>query len=174
MKWRKIKSLDFKYEVNQLGEVRNIKSKKVLKQRIHKGYYSIGYNDKKRQHCVPKEVHRLVAECWIDNPDNKPCVNHKDGNGLNNNINNLEWCTYRENMLHSIHVLNNPKPPIKKHMKINISNEIKDFYSYKEVYIWLKENNYTKGKYKTVIDEVRKCIKGLRNNNAYGFKWFIK
>lgn len=47
------------------------------------------------------KVHRLVAETYIPNPDNLPIVNHKDGNPLNNNVDNLEWCSQAYNVIHS-------------------------------------------------------------------------
>lgn len=48
-----------------------------------------------------RNIHRVIAETFIPNPSNLPCVNHKDGNKLNNSVDNLEWCTHSENTLHS-------------------------------------------------------------------------
>lgn len=57
------------------------------------GKILIYYNDGRKS----KSVHRLVAEAFIPNPDNLPCINHKDENKSNNHIDNLEWCTVKYN-----------------------------------------------------------------------------
>lgn len=66
---------------------------------LHSGYLhcELSYNKERYK----KRVHRLVAEMFIDNPSNKPYVNHIDGNKMNNNVNNLEWVTNSENVKHA-------------------------------------------------------------------------
>jgi len=59
-------------------------------------YLAISIND-----AADKYVHRIVAKAFIPNPDNKETVNHKDGNKQNNHVDNLEWHSYTENMMHA-------------------------------------------------------------------------
>lgn len=84
------------YEVRPNGEVINTKSGKILKpQKNTRGYLQVGLSkDGTKKHFL---IHRLVAEAFIPNPLNLPCVNHRDENKTNNCISNLEWCTYEYN-----------------------------------------------------------------------------
>lgn len=96
------------YYVTDTGDVYSRKSNngKVIKlkpQKTWKGYLRVHLrNNNGPRH---KPIHRLVAEAFIPNPDNKPEVNHKDGNKKNNYVGNLEWCTGSENMRHAFDVL---------------------------------------------------------------------
>lgn len=69
-------------------------------------YPSVSIKDRIRQ------VHKLVAQAFIPNPQHKPCINHKDGNKYNSCVENLEWCTYSENELHSHRVLGKKSKPM--------------------------------------------------------------
>lgn len=92
------------YEVSSNGEVFNFLSgKKIAPQNNGHGYLYVNLHVNGKH--TKKYVHRLVAEAFIPNPDNKPCVNHKDGRRNNNSLNNLEWCTHEENISHGAKVL---------------------------------------------------------------------
>lgn len=86
---------DPRYLVSNYGYIKGPRGF-ILKGSITNGYYRIGlYNGNKKKW---EDVHRIVAKTFIPNPDNKPVVNHKDGNKLNNKIDNLEWCTQQHNI----------------------------------------------------------------------------
>lgn len=87
------------YFIDENGKIFNSSTKKYLKGSIGENgyqYYRLSKNNQKKMFYA----HRLVAEYFLDNPNNLPVVNHKDGNKLNNSVNNLEWVTYSENTKH--------------------------------------------------------------------------
>lgn len=84
------------YEIYDTGKVYNTNTKQFLKGSVGENgykYYRLSKNNSKKMFYG----HRLVAEAFIENPDNLPVVNHIDGNKLNNNVDNLEWVSYSEN-----------------------------------------------------------------------------
>ena len=98
--WRDVVGYEDLYQVSSMGRVRNVRRGTVLKTHPDRaGYIKIGLSKNGRQ--TGKFVHRLVAEAFIDNPESKTDVNHKNGIKGNNNLSNLEWNTRSENLLHA-------------------------------------------------------------------------
>lgn len=90
------------YEVSNCGDIRNSKTHKIRRKNIlQTGYYFVNGSIGSRENKITFRIHKAVAESFIDNPDNLPMVNHKDGNKLNNHVSNLEWCTNAENIQHA-------------------------------------------------------------------------
>jgi len=89
------------YEISNKGNVRNKNTGKLLKQHVYGngGYKMVSLTQDKVK--LTKWIHRLVGETFISNPDNKPCIDHKDNNRTNNHIDNLRWATKRENVINS-------------------------------------------------------------------------
>jgi hypothetical protein len=110
--WKDVVGLEGIYEVSSLGRVRRKHPRKVcgfcggkIKRSVFKprlnlrGYFAvyIGKNNKERTNWT---IHRMVAQAFVPNPDNKPIVNHRDGRKRNNRASNLEWMTNGENVRH--------------------------------------------------------------------------
>jgi hypothetical protein len=92
------------YKVSNFGNVYNIDKSKFLKQSTHKeGYLYVYFSTVKKQFLV----HRLVAITFIENPDNKRCVNHINNDRKNNHVNNLRFATYEEYQMNKIKASNN-------------------------------------------------------------------
>lgn len=89
------KDYDYKYSVSNYGKVYNKEKRKYCKLTNSTGYKSVFIHNKSIR------VHRLVGLLFIKNKENKPFINHIDGNRTNNNFKNLEWCTHKENMQHA-------------------------------------------------------------------------
>lgn len=104
--WKDIEGYEGLYQVSNFGRVKSLnkyhhKREQILKPNLKSdGYYETSLSKNSKPKWV--RTHRLVAQAFIPNPENKPQINHKDGNKLNNCIENLEWVTNKENIDHAI------------------------------------------------------------------------
>lgn len=181
--WRNIEGFDNRYMVSNLGRVKTkeftytlhgktqVKPSHILRTIIRKdGYCKVGLGGYGKQKTL--NLHRLVALAFIANPDNLPCINHKDENPTNNVVENLEWCTYQYNnnygsfgKKHSLAYKNHPsfsKPVIQMTLE---GTEIQEFPSMAEAARQLGG----------CAVNIKECIEHPEyRNHAYGYKWKFK
>jgi hypothetical protein len=115
IEWRYLDHLNTKsYMINRNGEVKRLKNSHsksngrieediILIQCNSTGYkvVTLFIDGKRKRHYI----HRLLAFAFLPNTENKPCINHINGNRSDNRLDNLEWCTYRENSIHAYKIL---------------------------------------------------------------------
>ena len=152
-----------RYEVSNLGRVRNIKSGRMLKPHLNRdGYlkHHLYWHDKQK-HLF---LHRIIAIAFIDNPEEKPCVNHIDENKLNNDLSNLEWCTERENLVHGTRT----KRAAEKHSKKVIQLDLN--YNVLNIFESMTQAEQETG---ASASSISKCCNG-KLKSAGGYKWITK
>lgn len=146
--WKVITGYEGLYDVSNYGRVRSYRRTKghlfkILKHGVNKTGYCFVIL-RKNKHSEYIFIHRLVAIAFIDNPQNKPFVNHKDFNTKNNLYNNLEWVTSHENSLYSA---NNGR--------MKTWNRLKGEQSGRHKLTWLQ------------VDEIRRILEN-KNRLSYG------
>lgn len=98
--WKDVVGYEGLYRISDSGELFSVRRNKILSPNIGlDGYRKMVISVNNIRQTV--RIHRLVAEAFLENPQNKPVVNHKDGNKLNNRVDNLEWVTVLENAIHA-------------------------------------------------------------------------
>lgn len=154
--WKDIKGYEGLYEVSNLGRIKSLKRNKIITPKLIHSYFSVILYNKKNYRNF--RIHRLVAQAFIPNPNNYPQVNHIDGNKLNNNLENLEWCTQSHNMKEAYRIgLEKPKK-IKVNQYDLCGNFIKTWDSIKNI-----ENFYNNR-------HISACCKGKRKT-VCGYIW---
>lgn len=152
------------YQISNLGNIKS--NNQIIKQRKNKSgylYAMIVLNNKRKF----VRVHRLVAQAFIPNINNKPYVNHIDGNKTNNNASNLEWVTPKENTKHAQNVLN---IPFGENIIYAIThNQRKVIRSDGKIYNSIKEAKIDMNKKHAHIVEV--CEGKLKTACGYGWQY---
>ena len=148
------------FAVSNHGNIKNVKTGRLLTPQLNKRGY-LAYTFYQRGVKKNLRIHRLVGLYFVPNPDNKPYINHKDGDKTNNHAENLEWCTAKENDVHA------RKNKLKDQEKPILAQEIStgDTFSFKSV----TEAGAILG---INTGTIRKVLKGRRNQtHGYSFSY---
>lgn len=147
--WKDIEGFNGIYRISNYGRVFGGRFKQIMKQKLNKGYRMINltYPNGKQ---TTFQVHRLVAEHFIENIENKPLVNHIDENKENNRYDNLEWVTPKENMLHGTVTERISKNKYRRVATVENGGVLKEFNSMSEA------SRY----YGIQIERISECCKG--------------
>lgn len=152
------------YEVSRTGKVRSHhpwKHNNILSQSISKsGYLRVHLS--KNGNAKYYLVHRLVAQAFIPNPENKPQVNHIDGNKTNNRVENLEWVTAKENTAHRDKIIWKGEPKGGKKMTPVVCTETGEIF---------EGINFAARAYNTTATNIRLAIRGKNHHTAGGRHW---
>lgn len=180
--WKDIENYEGLFQVSNLGRIKSLervvnnhtgvihKPERIIKQQTtYKGYKAVTLGNKSLNNKKTFPVHRLVAKAFIGNPNNKPQVNHKDGNKENNNVCNLEWCDNSENQIHAYKIgLNKVTGRAGKPKKKVLQIDIKTGFVVNE-YESLAEASRKLGG----VSNIGSCCRGKRNH-VKGYKWQYK
>ena len=159
--WRDIVDYEGLYQVSNLGRVRSLITNKILKQQKDKnGYLFVGIRKNGKRKF--KKIHRLVAEAFLDNPNNLPEVNHKDENKTNNVVSNLEYCDHKYNTNYGTRNIRSKISQSKTVVAYKNGVEVLRFSSTAEA----QRNGYNSG-------NISCCCRGIYNQYK-GFKWKYK
>jgi hypothetical protein len=165
--WKPIENYG-NYEVSSLGKIRNIKTGRMMKSCSKGGYSIVGLCNKKVK---TFQIHRLVAIAFLENPENKAHVNHKDKNGLNNTLENLEWATPLENNIHkSTNVIQTTNQNIKIYkVDIHTKEKLEKYDSIESAAKWAFEKGLMKNEH-SARTNISNVIRG-KNHSSCGYFW---
>ena len=172
--WKDIEGYEDLYQVSNYGRVKALINKRHKEERIRRfGINKLGYCQvelSKNGSTKIYLVHRLVALAFIPNPNNLPCVNHKDENPSNNNVGNLEWCSYKYNSNYGT-------------SKRRISSKLKNHPNLSKTILQFTKDNDFIAEYPSIseihrlfdynVGHIWECCNGKRKS-AYGYRWEYK
>lgn len=162
------------YQISNYGRIKSLTRKRDGMKRIEKEHIINQFNDGngykqfslfKNKKKISYKTHRILAQTFLPNPNNYPCVNHIDGNKQNNKISNLEWCTYKYNTKHAWDIGLCSTKKFKHYTtqvaKLNENNKVLETYSSQKIASKLNNISYK---------ALNMCLRG-KSKTSGGYKW---